>query len=85
MSHYDKNDTYNKIIEILADKLKTKRDAVSRSTKFQELGADSLDMVEIIMQIEEQFGIEVKDEDAEKLTTIGEAVDYVHEQRTKQQ
>ena len=49
----------------------------------QDLGADSLDMVEIIMKLEEQFGIEINDEDAEKLHNISDVVDYVQNLRTK--
>jgi acyl carrier protein len=51
---------------------------VTRELKFQEdLGADSLDVVELIMEMEDVFGIQISDEDAEKITTIGDAVDYI--------
>lgn len=85
MSAIDKNDTYHKVLEIVAEKLKTDADAITRASKFQDLGADSLDMVEIIMRLEETFNIEIKDEDAEKLTSIGAVVDYIHDQRIRQQ
>ncbi|HEY1391153.1 MAG TPA: acyl carrier protein, partial [Ktedonobacterales bacterium] len=45
----------------------------------EDLNADSLDLVELIMSLEEQFGLQISDEDAEKLTTVGEAVDYIYE------
>ena len=51
---------------------------VTRELKFQEdLGADSLDVVELIMEMEDVFGIQISDEDAEKITTIGDAVGYI--------
>jgi acyl carrier protein len=53
---------------------------VAEETSFQEdLNADSLDLVELIMELEDQFGIKIPDEDAPKITTVGQAVDYVVE------
>ncbi|MDH0733735.1 acyl carrier protein [Pseudomonas sichuanensis] len=52
-------------------------DIVSTSSFVNELGADSLDRVELIMELEEEFGIEIPDEEAEKLTTVQEAIDYI--------
>ena len=48
-----------------------------------DLGADSLDLVEIIMKFEEQFGIEINDEDAENMNNVGQVVDYIQQRRTK--
>jgi acyl carrier protein len=48
-----------------------------KATFIDDLGADSLDVVEIIMELEEEFGIQIPDEDAEKITTVGEAIDYI--------
>jgi acyl carrier protein len=48
----------------------------------EDLEADSLDLVELIMELEEQFGMEIPDEEAEKITTVEEAVDYVQEHQT---
>ena len=78
-----KQDTYDKIITIISQKLNQDKKAVEQAKNFQDLGADSLDMVEIIMELEEQFNIEIKDEDAEKLTNLTEVVDYIHTLRTK--
>jgi len=48
-----------------------------------DLGADSLDTVELVMALEEEFEIEIPDEDAEKITTVHQAIDYINERRTK--
>ncbi len=80
---FDRQDTIDKVTSIIAAELKIDKSAVQESTEFTKLGADSLDMVEIIMRLEEQFGIEISDEDAEKLTTVGSVVDYIQTHRTK--
>lgn len=78
MASFDKNDTQNKVYEVIAEKLSIDKNTITPQMTFQDLGADSLDMVEIIMRLEELFNIEINDEDAEKLTTVGQSVDYVH-------
>jgi len=83
MAQFEKNDTQEKIIAIIVDELKVDRDLVSQASTFSDLGADSLDMVQIMMKFEEQFGIEINDEDAEKMTKLADVVDYVNERRTK--
>lgn len=80
---FDKDDTYNKVVEIVSQKLNVDKDAVIKSKSFQDLGADSLDMVEIVMKLEEQFSIEINDEDAEKLSDLHQVVDYIHKVRKK--
>jgi len=79
----ERADTYSKIADIVAEKLDIEKATLSEGSTFQDLGADSLDMVEIIMKLEEQFGIEVNDEDAEKLENVGQAVEYVHKLRSR--
>ncbi len=67
-----------KIQEITADRLGVDEGDVTPESSFREdLEADSLDLVELIMELEEQFGMEIPDEDAEKITTVEEAVEYV--------
>ena len=69
---------YDKIKEIIIDKLGADVGKISMDAKFiDDLGADSLDTVELIMQFEEEFGIEIPDEDAEGLLSVGQAVDYI--------
>ncbi len=71
---------FEKVRDIVADLLDIDPDTVTPESKFQaDLGADSLDLVELIMEFEEQFGGEISDEDAQKITTVGEAVKYVKE------
>ncbi len=69
----------DKVKEIVVDKLGVESSKVSLEAKFiDDLGADSLDTVELIMQFEEEFEIEIPDEDAEKIISVGEAVDYIN-------
>ena len=71
---------YAKVKEIVADLLDIDESEITPESKFQaDLGADSLDLVELIMEFEERFGGEISDEDAQKITTVGEAVKYVEE------
>ena len=67
-----------KLKEIVIERLNVEEDQIKPEASFvEDLGADSLDIVELIMGIEEEFDIEIPDEDAEKLTTVGEAMAYV--------
>ena len=76
----DREEILGKIKEIAADRLGVEEGDVTPDASFREdLEADSLDLVELIMELEEQFGMEIPDEEAEKITTVEEAVDYVME------
>ena len=77
------NETAQKITAIIAEKLHVDKEAVNPQATLQDLGADSLDMVDIIMKIEEEFGIEINDEDAEKLHNVQDVINYVHALRIK--
>ena len=67
-----------KLKEIVMDRLNAEESQIKPEASFvEDLGADSLDIEELIMGIEEEFDIEIPDEDAEKLTTVGEALNYV--------
>ena len=69
---------FDKVKEIIVDKLGVEDGKITIEAKFiDDLGADSLDTVELIMQFEEEFGIEIPDEDAEGLLSVGQAVDYI--------
>ena len=70
--------TLDKVKEVIIDKLGVEEDKIASEASFvDDLGADSLDTVELIMQLEEEFGIEIPDEDAEKMTTVKSVVDYI--------
>ena len=83
MAVFDKDDTFAKIQTIVAEKLSIEKNRVTYEATLEDLGADSLDMVEIVMKCEEQFGIEINDKDAEKMNNLSEVVTYIHERRTK--
>ena len=71
---------FEKLIAIVAEKLHVNRTQVTLGSTMQDLGADSLDMVEIVMRIEEEFNIQINDADAEKLHTMQEVVAYIQAQ-----
>lgn len=71
-------DTYTEIKTIIVDLLGAEESKVTLDARFREdLEADSLDLVELIMAFEEKFGGEISDEDAQKITTVGQAVEYI--------
>jgi len=71
-------DVFSKVKEIVVDQLGVDEDDVSLDASFiDDLGADSLDIVELIMAFAEEFDIEIPDDDAERITTVGEAVEYI--------
>ena len=73
-----------KVKDIISEQLGVKKEEIKLESSFiDDLGADSLDTVEVVMALEEEFGIEIPDEDAEKITTVGEAVKYIEEKINK--
>ena len=67
-----------RVVKIVCDQMGATADKVSKDTSFiNDLGADSLDTVELVMEFEEEFEIQIPDEDAEKIQTVGAAVDYI--------
>jgi len=69
-----------RVKEIIVEQLSVNAEQVTSNAKFiEDLGADSLDVVELVMAFEEQFGVEVPDEDAEKLQTVGDVVKYIED------
>jgi acyl carrier protein len=69
-----------KVKQIIVDQLGVDANEVTPEAKFvEDLGADSLDTVELVMALEEEFGIEIPDEDAEKIVTVKDAVDYIRD------
>ena len=72
------SDTFGDVKEIIIDLLGVPEEKVTPEAKFREdLEADSLDLVELIMAFEDKFGAEISDEDAQKITTVGDAVTYI--------
>jgi acyl carrier protein len=69
-----------RVRKIIGEQLGVEEDEVTPEASFvEDLGADSLDTVELVMALEEEFGIEIPDEDAEKILTVGKALDYIKE------
>lgn len=69
-----------RVIDIVADQLGVSKDQVTPDTSFvNDLGADSLDTVELVMELEEEFDINIPDDAAEKIQTVGQAIDYIEQ------
>ncbi len=74
----ERDELLKKIKSIASDKLSISEDQVTEKASFiDDLGADSLDTVELIMALEDEFKMDIPDEEAEKLTTVGKAMDYI--------
>jgi len=77
-------ENFDKLKEILVDVLGVKEEDIKSESRFvDDLGADSLDLVELIMSFEDKFSIEISDEQAEKLVTVKDALDYIESQSKK--
>jgi len=76
----------DRVKKIISEQLNVKEDEITESSSFvDDLGADSLDTVELVMAFEEEFGIEIPDEDAEKVRTVGDAIKYIEEKAQGQE
>nr|WP_156801269.1 acyl carrier protein [Halobacteroides halobius] len=72
-------DVLETVKEIIAEELMLDEDEVTAEATFDDLGADSLDIVEIVMAFEDEFDVEIPDEDAEEIQTVQDAVDYIND------
>ncbi|CAM4224145.1 acyl carrier protein [Lacicoccus alkaliphilus] len=69
---------FDKVKDIIVDKLGIDEDKVTKDASFKDdLGADSLDIAELVMELEDEFEMEIPDEEAEKIVTVGDALDYI--------
>ena len=76
--------TFERLRDIIADTLKVDKEKVTSEASFtDDLKADSLDLVELIMAFEDEYGVEIPDEDAQKIRTVGQALSYVQEHGSK--
>lgn len=83
MTELSKQDTYTKVVAIIAEKLSVESKSITGDATLHDLGADSIDLVKIIMGLEEQLGIAIDDQKAEKLNNVNDLVDYVYELRSQ--
>ena len=75
------SDVLEKVSKIIVDRLGVDESEVTLEASFKDdLGADSLDVVELVMELEDEFGMEISDDDAEKISTVGDAVNYIKSQ-----
>jgi acyl carrier protein len=76
----DRDELFEKIKGVIVEQLGVDEDDVAEEASFvDDLGADSLDIVELVMALEEEFGVSIPDEQAEKIKTVGDAVDFIVE------
>ncbi|MEC8771986.1 MAG: acyl carrier protein [Pseudomonadota bacterium] len=76
------SDTADRVQKIVVEHLGVEADKVTQEASFiDDLGADSLDIVELVMAFEEEFGVEIPDDAAEKITTVGDATNYIEEHK----
>ncbi|GAB3069852.1 acyl carrier protein [Salinicoccus sesuvii] len=75
---------FDKVKDIIVDKLGIDEEKVTRDASFKDdLGADSLDIAELVMELEDEFEMEIPDEEAEKINTVGDALDYIDKLEAK--
>ena len=74
----DRNSILEKVLDIVCEQMGASRDKITDATSFiNDLGADSLDTVELVMEFEDEFDLNIPDEDAEKIQTVGDAIGYI--------
>lgn len=75
-------DTFDRVKKIIVDRLSVDESKIALEASFKEdLGADSLDVVELVMELEDEFDMEISDEDAEKISTVGDVVTYIQSRK----
>ena len=73
-----------RVVEIVSENLGVSKESITRQTRFiEDIGADSLDIVELVMELEEEFEITIPDDQAEQIKTVGEAIDYIEREQAK--
>ena len=78
---FPKEDTQQKVIAIISEKLSMPKENITIEATFKDLGADSLDIVELVMAFEEEFGVEIPDDAAEKISTVADAITFINDNK----
>lgn len=83
MNAFNRDETYAKVVAVIKEELPVDPATIKPTSTFSDLGADSLDMMKLTIKFEEAFGIEISDDDAAKMHSLDDVVDYINQRRTK--
>jgi len=83
MASFEYADTFALVTDLVSKKLNAEQTTITRESTLQDLGADSLDTFEIILKLQDRFGVEIEDSAADSFSNVGQIAEYIHSKRTK--